>query len=272
MTDKTVFITGASSGIGKETAKYFAAKGWQVAATMRNPHNEKDLKESTKVKLLPLDVTNTDSIRNAIHNALATFGKIDVLVNNAGYGMAGISEFANKQAVQHQFDVNVFGVFEVTRLMLPHFRKRKSGRIINISSMGGRVTFPLFTYYHATKFAIEGFSESLNYELNPLGIDVKLIEPGGVKTDFAGRSLNFIYGDDPDYNEIQAKLMKALEAADKATPSKPVDVAKVIFKAATTTSRRMRYLVGKDANMMVRMKRLLGTSGYQRVVKRYYKV
>lgn len=269
---KTIFITGASSGIGKETAKYFIDKGWNVAATMRNPQAEKDLTESNTLKLFILDVTDPASIKKAIDTAINTFGKIDVLLNNAGYGMAGVMEYAGREAVQRQFDVNVFGVFDVTKQMLPHFRKNRSGRIINISSMGGRVTFPLFTYYHATKFALEGFSESLNYELNPLGIDIKLIEPGGVKTDFAGRSMNFVDGDHADYNEIQTKLRKALDDSDTASPTKPTDVARVIFHAATTNSRKMRYLVGKDARLMMRMKRLLGTNLFQGMVKRYYKL
>ncbi|MBK6263827.1 SDR family oxidoreductase [Marivirga sp. S37H4] len=269
---KTILITGASSGIGKETAFYFAKKGWNVAATMRKPQNEKELKETDHLKLFELDVLNTGSIQKAIEATITAFGKIDVLLNNAGYGMAGVMEYASKESIQHQFDVNVFGLFEVTKQILPHFRQQKSGRIINISSMGGRVSFPLFTYYHATKYAVEGFSESLNYELNPLGIDVKLIEPGGVQTDFAGRSMNFVEGNLTDYNQIQNKLHNALQGDEAAFPSKPTDVAKVIFEAATTSSKKMRYLVGKDAKMMVRMKKILGTNNFQRLVKRHYKL
>ena len=269
---KTILITGASSGIGKETALYFANKGWNVAATMRNPQNEKELRETNSIKLFELDVVNPDSVQKAIEATIATFGKIDVLLNNAGYGMAGIMEYASKESIQHQFDVNVFGLFEVTKQILPHFRERKSGRIINISSMGGRVSFPLFTYYHATKYAVEGFSESLNYELNPLGIDVKLVEPGGVQTDFAGRSMNFVDGDHTDYNKIQNTLRNALQGQESAFPSKPVDIAKIIFKVATTNSKKMRYLVGKDAKMMIWMKAILGTNNYQKLVKRHYKL
>lgn len=267
---KTIFITGAGSGIGKETAAFFAERKWNVAATMRNPQKERDLKETAKLKIFPLDVTDTSSIQLAIDDAIALFSKIDVLLNNAGYGLAGVMEYASQESIRHQFDVNVFGLFEVTRQILPHFRRQKSGRIINISSMGGRVSFPLFTFYHATKYAVEGYSESLNYELNPLGIDVKLIEPGGVQTDFSGRSMNFVKGDHSDYNDIQRTLLKALDGGETAFPSRPVDVARVIFKAATTRSKKMRYLVGRDAKMMVGMKKLLGTQNYQKMVKRYY--
>lgn len=269
---KTIFITGASSGIGKETATFFANKGWNVAATMRNPQQNRELKETANLKFFTLDVTDAGSIQKAINEAIATFGKIDVLLNNAGYGMAGVMEYASQESIRHQFDVNVFGLFEVTKYMLPHFRQQRSGRIINISSMGGRVAFPLFTYYHATKYAVEGYSESLNYELNPLGIDVKLIEPGGVQTEFAGRSMNFVEGDDPDYNAIQSKLLKALKGEDAAFPSQPMDVAKMIFKVATTKSKKMRYLVGRDAKMMIGMNKLLGTGNFQKMVKRYYKL
>lgn len=267
---KTIFITGASSGIGKETATFFANKGWNVAATMRTPHKEQELKEASNLKLFALDVTDSDSIQKAIEDAVATFGTIDVLLNNAGYGLVGVMEYISNESIRHQFDVNVFGLFDVTKQILPHFRQQKSGRIINISSMGGRVSFPLFTYYHATKYAVEGYSESLNYELNPLGIDVKLIEPGGVQTEFAGRSMNFVEGNDPDYNAIQSKLLKALKSEDASFPSQPIDVARTIFKAATAKGNKMRYLVGKDAKMMVGMKKLLGTGRFQKMVKRYY--
>lgn len=269
---KTILITGAGSGIGKETAIYFQSKGWNVAATMRSPQKEKDLKGSSRLKIIALDVTDSESIRKGIEATIAAFGKIDILLNNAGYGMVGVMEYADKESIRHQFDVNVFGLFEVTKQVLPHFRKQRAGRIINISSMGGRVTFPLFSYYHATKFAVEGYSESLNYELNPLGIDVKLVEPGGVQTDFAGRSMNFIKGDDPDYNDIQTKLKAALDNPGSAFPSKPQDVAKTIYQAATSKSKKMRYLVGRDAKMMVTIKKLLGTGIFQKMVKRFYKI
>lgn len=269
---KTIFITGASSGIGKETALFFAGKGWNVAATMRAPQLELALKETSKLKIFALDVTDSGSIQKAVNDAITAFGKIDVLLNNAGYGLVGVMENISKESIRHQFDVNVFGLFEVTKHILPHFRQQKSGRIINISSMGGRVSFPLFAYYHATKYAVEGYSESLNYELNPLGIDVKLIEPGGVQTEFAGRSMNFVEGNDPDYDTIQSKLLKALKSEDAAFPSQPIDVAKTIFKVACTKSKKMRYLVGRDAKMMISMNKLLGTANFQSMVKRYYKL
>ena len=268
---KTVLITGSSSGIGKAAAKYFIENGWNVAATMRKPEAEKDLQNSDNLRLIRLDVQDEASIAEAVRQTITAFGKIDVLVNNAGYGLIGVAEFINEADIRRQFDVNVFGLMAVTNAVLPHFRANKSGRIINVSSMGGRVTFPLFSYYHATKFAIEGYSESLNYELNPLGIDVKIIEPGGVKTDFGGRSLDMVKTDSPDYQRLQDKLVEALSNGSNI-PTEAKDVAKVIFQAATTTGRRMRYLVGSDARMMWTIKRLFGARGQQKVVKSFYKI
>lgn len=268
---KTVLITGSSSGIGKAAAQFFAEKGWNVAATMRKPEAEKDLRESANLKRIRLDVQDGASIAEAVRQTIAAFGKIDVLVNNAGYGLAGVAEFIGEADIRRQFDVNVFGVMAVTNAVLPHFRANKSGRIINVSSMGGRVTFPLFSYYHATKFAIEGYSESLNYELNPLGIDVKIIEPGGVKTDFGGRSMDMVKTDSPDYRSLQDKLVEALSDSGNI-PTEAADVAKVIFRAATTTSSRMRYMVGSDARMMWTVKRLFGTAFQQKTVKSFYKI
>jgi NAD(P)-dependent dehydrogenase (short-subunit alcohol dehydrogenase family) len=268
---KTVLITGSSSGIGKAAAQYFVEKGWNVAATMRKPEAEKDLRETPSLKLIRLDVQDEASIAEAVRQTIAAFGKIDVLVNNAGYGLAGVAEFISEADIRRQFDVNVFGVMAVTNAVLPHFRANKSGRIINVSSMGGRVTFPLFSYYHATKFAIEGYSESLNYELNPLGIDVKIIEPGGVKTDFGGRSMDMVKTDNPNYQRLQGKLMEAL-SDDSNIITEAIDVAKIIFQAATTTGSRMRYLVGSDARMMWTVKRLFGTNFQQKAVKSFYKI
>ncbi|HZH96384.1 MAG TPA: SDR family oxidoreductase, partial [Flavisolibacter sp.] len=188
---KTVFITGASSGFGLETAKFFQKKGWNVIATMRTPENDSALSALPNVIVSKLDVVDKQSIGNAVATGIERFGCIDVLVNNAGYGTLGVLEAASDEEIIKQFDVNVFGVINVTKAILPVMRKNKSGVIINISSVGGRITFPYFSLYHATKFAVEGLTESLQYELSPLGIQVKLIEPGGYKTKFAGSSMSF---------------------------------------------------------------------------------
>jgi NAD(P)-dependent dehydrogenase (short-subunit alcohol dehydrogenase family) len=203
--DKTVLITGASSGIGLETALYFHARGWNVIATMRNPEKRRTLlHEKGLPDLVHLDVMDGDSIRVAIGHALDKYQKIDVLVNNAGYAIYGPFESTTLEQIQRQFNTNVFGLMEVTRQLLPHFRQQRSGVLINVTSMGGRIGFPLYTIYNSTKWALEGFSEALQYELKPLNIKVKVIEPGVIKTDFYNRSMDVVdcTGMAGDYDKI----------------------------------------------------------------------
>ncbi|MCF8411131.1 MAG: SDR family NAD(P)-dependent oxidoreductase, partial [Crocinitomicaceae bacterium] len=163
--NKTIFITGASSGIGKETAKLFQAKGWNVIATMRNPEKETELNQLENVMVAQLDVLDVNSIQKAFTEGIQKFGGIDALLNNAGYGAYGPLEAFNRDNIVRQFNTNVIGLLDVTRAVLPHFREHKKGIIINISSIGGKMTFPLASLYHGTKFAVEGISESLNFEV-----------------------------------------------------------------------------------------------------------
>ncbi len=246
----TILITGASSGIGKAAAKYFLAKGWNVSATMRSPSSEKDLTDSENLIKMETDVTDKTSVVSAVETTVKHFGGIDVLLNNAGYGSAGPMEAATDQQIKRQFDVNLFGVIETIRAVLPHFRKKNDGMIINISSIGGLVTFPLFSLYHASKWAVEGLSESLQYELNPLGIKIKVVEPGGVKTDFAGRSMDFfdINGYE-DYSDTVNKITHYFRADGerRAKYAEPDKIAEVIFKAATDGTDQFRYIAGNDA-------------------------
>lgn len=222
---------------------------------------------------LQLDVTDNASITKAIQYGIEKYGSIDVLVNNAGYGACGPLEGASEEKMQHQFDVNVFGVIRMTKAILPHFRKQRSGRIINISSMAGRIALPLGSLYHSSKYAVEGLSESLNFELQPLRIDVKLVEPGAVKTDFYGRSLDFSGGNIADYAPSVNAFQKALAtASDRMFPSTPLDIAKAIYKAATTKSNRMRYLVGRDAKMLVFLRNVLGVNLFGTLVRKLYKM
>ena len=179
----TILITGASSGIGRAAAKRFQSAGWQVIATMRTPQHERELNTLDRVLVERLDVLDLASIDSAVAAGLARFGRIDVLLNNAGYGAYGPLEATPIEKIRRQFDVNVLGVLATTKAVLPHMRAQGSGTVLNISSIGGKMTFPLGSLYHGTKFAVEGLSESLHYELLPLGIRVKVIEPGMVKTD-----------------------------------------------------------------------------------------
>ena len=244
---KTVLITGSSSGIGKAAAKYFHEKGWNVAATMRKPENEEELNQLDNVLVTRLDVQDLSSINEAIEKSIEKFGKIDVVVNNAGYGAFGPLEATPRENIIRQFEVNMFGLLDVTRAVLPHFRKNRDGMIINITSIGGKMAFPLGTLYHGTKYAVEGISEALHYELSEIGCEVKIVEPGAIKTDFGGRSFDFNH--DPElteYQNIVDKLMSAIEPMME-NGADPMVVAEVIFEAATDGKDQLRYTAGDDA-------------------------
>jgi NAD(P)-dependent dehydrogenase (short-subunit alcohol dehydrogenase family) len=257
MQNKTVFITGASSGIGKATAIYFSRMTWNVVASLRNPENEKELTALQNVLLVKLDVTDETSIILALAQALERFGKIDVLVNNAGYGSLGSFESATQEQLKRQFDTNVLGLMAMTRNVLPHFRANKSGVIINIASIAGRLGFPMFSVYNSSKFAVEGFSESLRFELEPFGIKVKIVEPGPIKTDFYTRSMDLF-----DAESIQEYKGLVKQVADTMIQSGikaegPEIVAKTIFKAATSTGKKLRYPVGGGAPVLMIVKWIL---------------
>lgn len=247
---KTVLITGASSGIGKGTAKYFQEKGWNVVATMRTPENEEELTQLDGVLVTRLDVTDLESIDQAIAKGVEEFGQIDVFVNNAGYGAFGPLESFSREAMLRQVNTNLIGVMDTTRAILPHFRANQSGLIINVSSVGGRVSLPFNSLYHATKFGLEGLTESLVFELSAFGGMAKLIEPGGVATDFLGRSFDFSNDENlTEYQPMMQKMMQAIQnlGADSANKATPADAAEVIYEAATDGSDQIRYLVGADA-------------------------
>jgi NADP-dependent 3-hydroxy acid dehydrogenase YdfG len=247
--NKTILVTGASSGIGRATAKLFQEKGWNVIATMRSPEKETELSRLANVLVSKLDVLALDTIDSALAQGIDKFGKIDVVLNNAGYGLMGTFESAKRESIIRQFGVNVQGLFDVTQKTLPHFRKNKDGMFINISSIGGRMTFPLMPLYHSTKWAVEGFSESLRWEMAEIGVKVKLVEPGGVATDFGGRSMDMQHNPElAEYNEFVGKLMEAMQASmDPAHMSKPEQIAEVIYSAATDGSDTLRYRAGADA-------------------------
>ncbi|MEY4249671.1 MAG: hypothetical protein RJA87_1304 [Pseudomonadota bacterium] len=253
--NKTIIITGASTGIGRAAAKRFHAAGWNVVATMRSPEREEELNLLERVLVTRLDVLDLESIDAAVSEGLARFGGIDVLLNNAGYGAYGPLEVTPIEKIRRQFDVNVIGVLAATQALLPHFRNRRCGTVINVSSIGGRITFPLGSLYHGSKFAVEGLSESLHFELLPLGIRVKIIEPGMVKTDFAGRSFDF--NNDPvigDYQPLVKQLFSTLGAMVEAA-SLPEITAEAIFSAATDDADKLRYEVGADAEHILASRR-----------------
>lgn len=264
---KTVFITGSSSGIGKASVKYFAQKGWNVAATMRDPSKEKELNTLENVKLFTLDVTNSESIQKVIADAIECFGGIDVIVNNAGYGGVGIFEAAQKEQIQRQFDTNVFGVMNVIREILPYFRKRKEGCIINISSIAGFVTFPIYSIYNASKFALEGFTEALQFEIRPFNIRVKNIEPGAIKTDFYARSQDLFKKEGlTDYDNYAQIAFANTQKVGNDAPGPDV-VVKKIYQAATDTTYRLRFPAGIQAKAVLIARKILPFNWFKAIVR-----
>lgn len=263
---QTLFITGASTGIGRATVVHFRDKGWNVAATMRHPAKYAEL-ASERVRLIQLDVTDPETIRTAVGVALGAFGHVDVLVNNAGYGAFGPFEAASNEQIERQYATNVTGLMYVTREFLPHFRERGSGVIVNLSSVGGRAAFPLYSLYHGTKWAVEGFSESLHFELAPFGIRVKIVEPGAIQTDFAGRSLDVLKKDGLTAYDDFVKRFRENWAAGRR-PSPPELVAEVIYQAATDGTDQLRYVVGEDAKMVLDTRAKISQEEYNAMIRK----
>jgi len=247
----TILITGASSGIGKATALRFQSEGWNVIATMRDPAAGAELATLDNVLVTRLDVTDGASIAAAVAEGIARFGRIDALVNNAGYGAYGALEAFSTDRIRRQFDTNVIGLLEMTKAVLPHMRANRSGTIVNISSIGGQITFPLGTLYHGTKFAVEGLSEALHYELEPLGIRVRIVEPGMIRTDFGGRSFDFAMDESLTDYAPTAEAMGRLFGKLASDPSAPEVVADVIWQAVNETGDRLRFRAGVDADALL---------------------
>lgn len=270
--NKTILITGSSSGIGKATAKLFNQHGWNVIATMRTPENETDLVNLKNVLVVKLDVTNSDTITSAIKEGINKFGKIDVLLNNAGYGAYGPLEAFSMEKIQRQFNTNVIGLLETTKGLLPHFRKNKSGTIVNVSSIGGQMTFPLGTLYHGTKFAVEGISEALHFELEPVGIKMKIIEPGMINTDFAGRSFDFVNDESMvEYQNTIQGLFSVWQSPDFASvASEPEVVASVIWEAVNDNSNKLRYTAGDDAKQIIKSRSMVDDSVFIAGIKEQF--
>lgn len=265
---KTILITGTSSGIGKAAVKLFSEKGWNVAATMRNPANEKELGSLPGVQLFALDVTSEKSIAETVAAVKNAFGTIDALVNNAGYGLAGPFEEASIEKIERVFATNVFGLMSMTRAVLPLMREQKDGVIVNITSIGGLAGLPMNSIYHATKFAVDGFSEGLFYELEPFNIRIKVVAPGGVATDFASRSL-VLTTDTPaegPYAETLGKVLTGF-ASRRGNYLQPEAVAAIIEEAINDKSARLRYLAGDDAKQILEARRQMPDEKYFALVK-----
>jgi NAD(P)-dependent dehydrogenase (short-subunit alcohol dehydrogenase family) len=269
---KTVLITGASSGIGKAAVIEFANQGWNVAATMRNPDNGSEFSKLNNVIVIALDVTNEQSVNAAFATAVEKFGKLDAVVNNAGYGVDGVFEAMTDEIIEKQYNTNVFGLMRVTRTAIRHMRENKGGNIVQVSSMGGRIAFPLFSIYHGTKWAVEGFTESLQFEVEPFNIRLKLIEPGAIKTEFYGRSRTFVQPNyTSDYKSFVDNADKVREEAG-AKGDSAEKVAKTIVKAAGDHSGKLRYPTGNPAPAILLLRRIIPFSLWKAIVKMTYKL
>lgn len=243
------FITGCSTGFGRELAKQVIAQGWNAVVTARNPDSLKELVEGHDQQVLPLalDVNEQTMIQQTVAQAIQHFGKIDVLVNNAGYGYFSAIEEGEDDQIRRQFETNVFGLTALIREVLPHMREKRSGHIINFSSIGGLVAFPALGYYNATKFAVEAISEALYKEVQPLGIHVSIIEPSGFRTDWAGRSVIESATTIDDYQETAGARSKALRAGSGHQAGDPVRAAQAVIDIARLEQPPLRLLLGKAA-------------------------
>ena len=255
---KTIFITGASTGLGKATAKLFAAKGWKVIATMRKPENETELNKIDNITLLPLDVTNLDQIKETTQKAMA-LGNIDVVFNNAGYGLMGPLESTSDEQLVRQLNTNILGVIRVTQAFIPYFREKKAGLFISTTSIGGLITFPFSSVYHATKWALEGWSESMSFELKKIGVGIKTVSPGGIKTDFLSRSADM--SSHPAYNKWVEKMFAGINEDHFSD----VDlITAVVYEAATDGKEKLRYVAGEDAKALYAQRLEVGYEAFMK--------
>jgi NAD(P)-dependent dehydrogenase (short-subunit alcohol dehydrogenase family) len=249
-------ITGCSTGFGRELAKLVLARGWRAVVTARDPAKVADIAEghAERALVLPLDVTQRAQIDEAVKAAQQRFGRIDVLVNNAGYGYLAAIEEGEDEAVRDMFEANVFGLVDMTKAVLPLMRKLRSGLIVNISSIGGLTSFAATGYYHGTKYAVEGISESLAIEVKPLGIDVLIVEPGPFRTNWAGPSIKQSATQIDDYAATAGERRKQTSARSGNQAGDPVRAAQAIIDAALSDKPPLRLLLGKTALELARKK------------------
>jgi NAD(P)-dependent dehydrogenase (short-subunit alcohol dehydrogenase family) len=267
---QTIFITGASSGLGKAAAKLFQANGWKVIATMRNPEKETALNQLENVTLLPLDVTDADQVKDTVQQAI-TMG-VDVVLNNAGYGLVGGFEAYSDEQVKKQLDTNLLGVFRVTQPFVTYFREQnKQGLFLTITSAAGIAANPLASIYSATKFALEGWSEAMNYEANQFGIRFKTVAPGAMNTDYVGRSLTYVAND--AYTPLWNKMMSGFkDGSTNVVFSEPSEIAAIIYEAATDDKSQLRYLAGPDALAAAGTRQEIGIEAHSKLINELYKI
>jgi NAD(P)-dependent dehydrogenase (short-subunit alcohol dehydrogenase family) len=270
-------VTGSSSGIGFETALILARNGFHTYASMRNLEKSKDItqiahKEKLPLQVVKLDVNSDTSVKDAVDQIVKENKRIDVLINNAGYGLFGSLEDTSIEEIKAQFETNFFGVIRVTQQVLPVMRKQKSGTIVNVSSVGGRIGLPCLSAYHSTKFAVEGLSESMSYELDSFGIRVVIIEPGVIRTNIMNSSVLAKKALDPKspYSSLIQKVENSFESMLKNAASPPEEVAKVILQAISSESPRLRYTAGNDADDIIRARITMSDGEFANLIKQQF--
>ncbi|RME18618.1 MAG: SDR family NAD(P)-dependent oxidoreductase [Alphaproteobacteria bacterium] len=267
---KVALITGASAGMGYEAAKLFAREGWTVYAAARRLERMEDLKPHG-VRPVAMDITRPEDTARVVEQILAEEGRIDVLINNAGFGLYGPVEEVPIDEARYQFEVNLFGLAELTQRVLPHMRAQGSGRIINVSSMGGKVFMPMGAWYHATKHALEALSDSLRLELAPFGIHVSIIEPGGIRTawgNIVADRLKKLYPTSAYKAQIDP-ILKAMDGYDRnPRGTAPEVLAAVFLKAATDPRPKRRYVKGFGAKPAIFIRKWLGDGAWEWVIRR----
>src|SRR6476646_10707771 len=268
---KVAIVTGSSSGIGYETALTLARNGFLTYATMRNLNKSENIKKVATKENLPihihqLDVTDDVSVKNAVQAILSETGRIDVLVNNAGYGLNGAFEDLAMDEIKAQYETNVFGLIRTTQAVLPIMRRQKSGIIVNISSGAGRFGYPGGSAYVSTKFALEGLSESMAYELDRFDIKVALVEPGFVRTNFSSVIAKKSQDPDSEYSKMTEKMAERMEVM-RQNASSPELVANVVLEAVTSRNPNLRYLAGKDVEQWIEQKKKLSDKEFFNMIK-----
>jgi NAD(P)-dependent dehydrogenase (short-subunit alcohol dehydrogenase family) len=266
----TALVTGASSGMGKATAKKLLEKGYTVYVAARRVDQMRDLEELGAI-VLAMDITKAGDVVAAFDRITSDHAGVDVLINNAGFGLYGAVEDTTIHDARYQFEVNLFGLASVTQLALPYMRSRRAGKIVNISSVGGKVCMPLGSWYHASKFALEGWSDCLRLELTPFGIDVIVIEPGAIETEFGALTVGPMLqrSGETAYADLAQKMAKAArenDAPGKGSP--PSLVADVIVKAIESRRPRTRYAAGKYARPLIGIRRWVSDRTFDRIVMR----
>ncbi|WP_442591797.1 SDR family oxidoreductase [Pedobacter sp. AW31-3R] len=262
---KTIFITGASTGLGKATAFLFQAKGWKVIATMRKPENEKELNLLKNVILLPLDVTNVDQVRLTVQKAI-DLGDIDIVFNNAGYGLIGPLEAHTEDQVRAQFETNFFGTVWVIQEFIPYFKNKKAGLFINTTSLCGLTSNPQSAIYNASKWAMQGLAESMSYDLAEFGIGIKNVAPGGIKTEFMkGMQVTA----DEGYEATMAKMMEGFQDGTLMEFTTPDLIAEVVYRAATDGEDQLIYPAGNDSVRLYAKRLAQGPETYRKDLTAY---